>query len=60
MYPNVYVGRDECSGSPPTPSPKAKKHDQCELDISNYTTVCGRDESAYYVSYEDPDFDFKS
>lgn len=63
-YKDVYVGLDECSESSPTPSPtptsgKARKHDWCKLDISNCTTVCGRDESAYYVSSQDTDFDFK-
>ena len=60
----VTEGKDECSESTPTPSPtptsgKARKHDWCKLDISNCTTVCGRDESAYYVSSKDTDFDFK-
>ena len=60
---DAYVGLDECSESTPTPSPtstsgKARKHDWCKLDISNCTTVCGRDESAYYVSSKDTDFDF--
>ena len=59
----VKVGKDQCSESPLTPSPtppfgKAKKQDWCKLDISNCTTVCGRDESAYYVSSEDSYFDF--
>jgi hypothetical protein len=63
IFSPVTVGKDECSESTPTPSPtstsgKARKHDWCKLDISNCTTVCGRDESAYYVSSKDTDFDF--
>jgi len=63
IFSPVTMGKDECSESTPTPSPtstsgKARKHDWCKLDISNCTTVCGRDESAYYVSSKDTDFDF--
>jgi hypothetical protein len=53
--PDATLGVDGCPQVPPT----IKWKHGCKLDISNCTTVCGRDETAYYLSANDRDFDFK-